>query len=177
MRRPYPGDPSSPVSKPGSHHPPSPIPLSNMPLFSPLLARSPWKAVCSSLSCPISSWECGGMQPPVLTREKETAPHSSVLAWELPWTEEPGRLQSMGLQRIGHDWVTKHVLARIPWGGNLESGHKAKNLTLLFSSEKKKDKQGAIFQLDVLIREPLNFFYNPRLVLVRGLNSAFHIVA
>ena len=73
--------------------------------------------------------------------------------------------------------MTKHVLARIPRGGNLESGHKAKNLTLLFSSEKKKDKQGAIFQLDVLICESLNFFYNPRLVLVRGLNSAFHIVA
>ena len=33
----------------------------------------------------------------------EMAPHSSSLAWKLPWTEEPGRLQSMGLQRVGHD--------------------------------------------------------------------------
>ena len=35
--------------------------------------------------------------------EKEMATHSSSLAWEVPWTEEPGRLQSMGSQRIGHD--------------------------------------------------------------------------
>jgi len=34
------------------------------------------------------------------------APHSSTLAWRIPWTEEPGRLQSMGLQRVGHDCVT-----------------------------------------------------------------------
>ena len=35
--------------------------------------------------------------------EKEMATHSSILAWKIPWTEEPGRLQSMGLQRVGHD--------------------------------------------------------------------------
>jgi len=35
--------------------------------------------------------------------EKEMVTHSSVLAWEMPWTEEPGRLQSMGLQRVRHD--------------------------------------------------------------------------
>ena len=35
------------------------------------------------------------------------ATHSSILAWEVPWTEEPGRLQSMGLQRVGHDLVTE----------------------------------------------------------------------
>ena len=34
------------------------------------------------------------------------APHSSTLAWEIPWMEEPGRLQSMGSQRVGHDWAT-----------------------------------------------------------------------
>ena len=37
------------------------------------------------------------------------ATHSSTLAWRIPWTEEPGRLQSMGLQRVGHSWVTKHA--------------------------------------------------------------------
>jgi len=37
--------------------------------------------------------------------EKEMATHSSMLAWEIPWTEEPGGLQSMGLQRIWHDWA------------------------------------------------------------------------
>jgi len=41
------------------------------------------------------------------TLEKEMATHSSILAWEIPWTEEPGRLQSMELQRIRHDFVTK----------------------------------------------------------------------
>ena len=35
--------------------------------------------------------------------EKEMATHSSILAWKIPWTKEPGRLQSMGLQRVGHD--------------------------------------------------------------------------
>jgi len=35
--------------------------------------------------------------------EKGTATHSSILDWEIPWTEEPGRLQSTGLQRVGHD--------------------------------------------------------------------------
>ena len=34
---------------------------------------------------------------------KGMATHSSILAWEIPWTEEPGGLQSMGLQRVGHD--------------------------------------------------------------------------
>ena len=34
------------------------------------------------------------------------APHSSTLAWKIPWTEEPGRLQSMGSQRVRHDPVT-----------------------------------------------------------------------
>ena len=35
--------------------------------------------------------------------EKEMATHSSILAWRIPWTEEPGRLQSIGSQRVGHD--------------------------------------------------------------------------
>ena len=35
--------------------------------------------------------------------EKAVAPHSSTLAWKIPWTEEPGRLQSKGSQRLGHD--------------------------------------------------------------------------
>ena len=38
--------------------------------------------------------------------EKAMAPHASTLAWEIPWTEEPGRLQSMGSLRVGHDWAT-----------------------------------------------------------------------
>ena len=38
--------------------------------------------------------------------EKEMATHSSTLAWRIPWMEEPGVLQSTGLQRVGHDWAT-----------------------------------------------------------------------
>ena len=38
--------------------------------------------------------------------EKAMATHSSTLAWKIPWTEEPGRLQSMGSQRVGHEWAT-----------------------------------------------------------------------
>ena len=44
----------------------------------------------------------GGEKP----LEKERATHSSALAWKTPWTEEPGRLQSMESQRVGHDWAT-----------------------------------------------------------------------
>jgi len=40
------------------------------------------------------------------TLEKEMATHSSTIAWKIPWMEEPDRLQSMGSQRVGHDWVT-----------------------------------------------------------------------
>ena len=38
--------------------------------------------------------------------EKAMAPHSSTVAWKIPWTEEPGGLQSMGSLRVGHDWAT-----------------------------------------------------------------------
>ena len=36
--------------------------------------------------------------------------HTSILAWRIPWTEEPGRLQSMGLKRVGHNLETKQVI-------------------------------------------------------------------
>ena len=40
--------------------------------------------------------------------EEEMATHSSIVAWRIPWTEEPGGLQSVGLQTAGHDWETEH---------------------------------------------------------------------
>ena len=43
------------------------------------------------------------------TLEKEMAIYFSILAWKIPWTEEPGRLQSTGSQRISHDWATEHI--------------------------------------------------------------------
>ena len=41
--------------------------------------------------------------------EEEMATHSSILAWKIPWTEEPGRLQSTGSQRVGHDLAIEHT--------------------------------------------------------------------
>ena len=43
--------------------------------------------------------------------EREMATHSSILAWRIPWTEEPGGLQSMGSQRVGHD---EHLTVTLP---------------------------------------------------------------
>ena len=48
-------------------------------------------------------WTLGWEDP----LEKEMATHSSILTWEIPWTEEPGWLQFTGMQRVGHNLVTK----------------------------------------------------------------------
>ena len=53
-----------------------------------------------------------GLEDPL---ENKMATHSSILAWRVPWTEEPGGLQSMGLQRVGHDWVNNTFTVCIPW--------------------------------------------------------------
>ena len=51
-----------------------------------------------------------GLEDPL---KKGMATHSTILAWRIPWTEEPGRLQSMALQRVGHDWsVNSHTHRR-----------------------------------------------------------------
>ena len=51
-----------------------------------------------------------------LYEEKTMAPHSSTLAWRIPWMEEPGRLQSMGSLRVGHDWATSlSLFTFMPW--------------------------------------------------------------
>ena len=56
---------------------------------------------------PQAMQETQEMQVPSLTwedaLEEEMATHSSILAWKIPWTEEPGGLQSIGLQRVGYD--------------------------------------------------------------------------
>ena len=50
---------------------------------------------------PLYTWvQSLGWEDPL---EKGTVAHSSILVWKIPWTEEPGRLQSMGLQRVKHD--------------------------------------------------------------------------
>ena len=61
--------------------------------------------------------------------EEGTAPHSSILAWRMPWTGEPGRLQSTGSQRAGHDWATdtfRLVLAQPSGAGTVISARCAR---------------------------------------------------
>ena len=53
----------------------------------------PFSTLATVLSCPLL----------IPKSEKATATHSSTLAWKIPWTEEPGGLQSMGSLRVGHD--------------------------------------------------------------------------
>ena len=55
--------------------------------------------------------------------ENIMAAHSSILAWRIPWTEEPGRLQSMGLQRVGHDWVTFTLCWLYKIGSEVSESH------------------------------------------------------
>ena len=50
-------------------------------------------------------WSLGWEDP----LEKRIATHSLILAWRIPWTEECGRLQSMGLQKVRHDWLLFHI--------------------------------------------------------------------
>ena len=66
-------------------------------------------------------------------QEEETATHPSILAWEIPWTEEHGRLQSQGSQRIGHNWVTKHTHAH-----TAESEEELKSLLMSVKEESGK---------------------------------------
>ena len=69
------------------------------------------------LSSPLSHRLDLGLQPFPLASgckdplEKEMAPHSCILAWKIPWTEEPGRLQSVGLPRVGQHLANKPPLA------------------------------------------------------------------
>ena len=53
--------------------------------------------------CSMSSLNCCFL---ICMPEKAMAPHSGTFAWKIPWMEEPGRLQSMGSLRVGHDWAT-----------------------------------------------------------------------
>ena len=61
-------------------------------------------------------WSLGQEDP----LEKEMATHYNILAWRVPWTEGPGRLQSMGSQRVRHDWLT--------WAHDIDSVSKIRDL-------------------------------------------------
>ena len=86
--------PSHPLSSPS---PPAPNPSQHQSLFQWVInVRHPSNITCcwtQALTLDTSS-------------EKAMAPNSSTLAWKIPRTEEPGRLQSMGSRRVGHDWAT-----------------------------------------------------------------------
>ena len=73
--------------------------------WNPILCRT--SLVAQTVKSLSTMWETRvqslGWEDPL---EKEMAIHSSTIAWKIPWTEEPGRLQPMGSQRVGHDWVT-----------------------------------------------------------------------
>ena len=72
--------------------------------------------------------------------EEEMATHSSVLAWGIPWTEEPGGLQSMGSQRVGDNWSDlAHIRASkigFFWCGFLSEGRKREDRDLLYKISK-----------------------------------------
>ena len=84
------------------------------PRSSPRAAGSIVGGLSRCFACP-SLWFCWSPSSQIpfsfssyltLLLEKVMAPHSSTLAWKIPWTEDPVRLQSMGSRRVGHDWAT-----------------------------------------------------------------------
>ena len=66
-------------------------------------AAAPTNKEDSVLQAP---WFCWVGEHQLFITEKATAPHSSTLAWKIPWMEEPGRLQSRGSRAAGYDWMT-----------------------------------------------------------------------
>ena len=76
--------------------------------------------------------------------EKEMETHSSTLVWKILWMEEPGRLQSMGLQMVGHDWATSlslssfsfHIIVYVQNLKELRSNYnKVKDMILIYKSQ------------------------------------------
>ena len=95
-----------------------------------LLGRA--SLVAQRLKHPSAMWETQvqslGWEDPL---EKEMASHSCILAWRIPWMEEPGRLQSTGSQRVRHDWVTSlHLLLGRKVMTNLDSILKSRDISL-----------------------------------------------
>ena len=70
------------------------------------LGVQPWRRGWGGQSSPADSNGQPDLRPLPSLPEKAMATHSSTLAWKIPWTEGPGRLQSMGSLRVRHDWAT-----------------------------------------------------------------------
>ena len=82
-----------------------PILLFNTSQTIPILKKKKYTPPLDErLTCMLQQWRNSRWLS--LQTEKAMAPHSSTLAWKIPWTEEPRRLQSMGSLRVGHDWAT-----------------------------------------------------------------------
>ena len=92
--------------------------------------------VAQRLKCLPPMWETQvwslGREDPL---EKEMATHSSILAWRIPWTEEPDRLQSTGSQRIGHDWATSLSLSSPNYDSRGDQGTLLKEASLWYETE------------------------------------------
>ena len=90
------------------------IPFSSCPQSLPASGSFPMSQLFASGGQSIGSFSFNispsNEHPGLITfnsgQEKKMATHSSTLAWKIPWMGEPGRLQSMGFQRVGHDWAT-----------------------------------------------------------------------
>ena len=90
--------------------------------------------------------------------------HSSILAWKIPWMEEPGRLQSMGLQRVGHDWAS----SLYNWGGHSGPGW----VSLISTARNKQHRsemlmagcRGGEWGLEVAVRESFQMCQLKRLL-------------
>ena len=73
----------------------------NISRFKQFKIENVWKKIPGSFKKQNFNFLCA-----IIPLEKEMATHSRILAWRIPWMEEPGGLQSMGLQRVGHNWAT-----------------------------------------------------------------------
>ena len=86
----------------------------NQGIISSFKSYSLTSLVAQTVKSLLTMWEIWvwslGQEDPL---EKEIETHSSTLAWKTPWMEEPGSLQSMGLQRVRHGWVTKLSLSSL----------------------------------------------------------------
>ena len=95
------------------------------------------------------------------------APHSSTLAWKIPWTEEPGRLQSMGSLRVRHDWSNLVAAAAVPylWACVLFKKKKGRN------EEKEESKVDSREESKVDGREEIHFVSLKLMKLIPGIRA------
>ena len=89
--------------------------------------------------------------------EKEMATHSSILAWKMPWTEEPGWLLSMGSQRVGHNWATSlhfalQAFPKAPTQRSLSFSSSKNNCTCLLRTSSPVYEDMFIFKRQVVYR-------------------------